>query len=109
MEKSAGDEEFSTSVTVVEWTVAPFVPVMVIVDVPTGVVLAVVTVRVEEPDVVTAAGLKEAVAPVGNPLAVKVTVPANPFSAVCVAVYVLLFPWTTGCGAAVSKVAKAGE
>ncbi len=86
MEKSRGDEEFTISVTVVEWTVEPLVPVIVIVDVPTGVVLAVVTVMVEEPEPVTDGGLKEAVAPVGNPLAVKVTVPVKPLSAVIVAV-----------------------
>ena len=108
MEKSAGDEEFTTRVTVVEWTVAPLVPVMVIVDVPTGVVLAVVTVKVEEPDVVTDAGLNVAVAPVGNPLAVKVTVPAKPFRAVIVAVYVVLFPWTTVCEAGVAEMEKSG-
>ncbi len=86
IEKSATAEEFTTSVTVAVWTVAPLVPVMVIVDVPTGVVPSVVTVKVEDPDVVTDVGLKVAVAPVGNPLAVKVTVPVKPFRAVIVAV-----------------------
>ena len=86
IEKSGVAEEFTTRVTVVVWTVLPLVPVMVMVEVPVGVVLAVVTVIVEEPEVVTDVGLKLAVAPVGKPLALKVTVPLNPFNAVIVAV-----------------------
>jgi hypothetical protein len=50
------------------------------------VLLAVVTVIVEEPEVVTVRGLKLAFAPAGSPLAVKVTVPVNPFTAPTVAV-----------------------
>jgi len=49
-------------------------------------VLAVVTVIVEEPEVFTEVGLKLKVAPVGSPLALKLTVPANPFTALTVAV-----------------------
>ena len=45
---------------------------------PVGVVLAVVTVMVDEPEVVTDGGLKLAVAFAGNPLALNVTVPVNP-------------------------------
>ena len=45
---------------------------------PVGVLLAVVTVIVEEPEVVTDVGLKLAVAFAGNPLALKVTVPVKP-------------------------------
>jgi hypothetical protein len=78
--------EVTTSVTVVVWTVEPLVPVMVIVNEPVGVVLSVVTVMVEEPEVVTDGGLKLAVAPEGNPLALKVTVPVKPCSAATVAV-----------------------
>ena len=43
-------------------------------------------VTVEEPERITEVGLKLAPAPVGRPLALKVTVPANPFRAVTVAV-----------------------
>ena len=53
---------------------------------PVGVVDAVVTVKVEDPDVVTDAGLNEAVAPAGNPLTLKFTVPVNPPDGVTVAV-----------------------
>ena len=60
---------------------------MVIVNVPVGVkVASVVTVRVEEPEVVTDAGLKVAVAPAGRPLELKVTVPLNAPTAATVAV-----------------------
>jgi hypothetical protein len=64
----------------------PDVPVIVRVNVPVGVVLAVVTVIVEEPEPVTEVGLKVALAPDGSPLALKVTAPANPFTAAIVAV-----------------------
>jgi hypothetical protein len=46
----------------------------------------VVTVIVEEPEVVTEGGLKLAVAPAGSPLALKLTVPVNPFTVLTVAV-----------------------
>jgi hypothetical protein len=41
----------------------------------------VVMVSVEFPDVVIDVGAKEGEAPVGNPVAAKLTVPVNPFSA----------------------------
>jgi len=41
---------------------------------------------VEEPEVVIEGGLKLAVAPAGSPLALKVTDPVNPFTALTVAV-----------------------
>jgi len=44
------------------------------------------TVIVELPDPLTEVGLKVAVAPVGNPLALNVTVPVNPPEGVTVAV-----------------------
>ena len=52
------------------------------------------TVIVAVPEVVTEVGLKVAVAPVGNPLALNVTVPVKPFCAVTLGVYVVLLPWT---------------
>src|ERR1700732_3271331 len=84
MEKSGAAE--TTREVVVECVRLPLVPVMVSVDVPTGVVLAVVTVSVEVPLPLIVAGEKLAVAPVGNPLAPRVTVPVNPFSAPIVTV-----------------------
>ena len=76
----------TTSVTVVVCVRVPLVPVIVKGNVPVGVVLLVVTVIVEEPDVVTDVGLKLAPAPAGNPLALKVTVPVNPPDGVTVMV-----------------------
>lgn len=47
---------------------------------PVGVVLEVATLNVEEPEPPpTEAGLKIAVAPLGSPLALKLTVAVNPF------------------------------
>ena len=87
----------------------PLVPVMVMVNVPVGVkVASVVTVRVEEPEVLTEAGLNVAVAPAGRPLALKVTVPLNEPTAATVAVYVVLFPCVTACDAGVAVSVKSG-
>jgi hypothetical protein len=86
IEKSAMVAAETTREVVVECVRVPLVPVMVSVEVPTGVVLAVVTVSVEVPLPLIVAGEKLAVAPVGNPLAPKVTVPVNPFSAPTVTV-----------------------
>jgi hypothetical protein len=64
--------------TVVEWLKAPLVPVTVNTEVARGVVLFVVTVKVELPGVVREDGLKLPAAPVGNPVTPKVMVPLNP-------------------------------
>ncbi len=53
---------------------------------PVGVVLAVATVRVEEPEPVTEAGLKLHVALEGQPVTPKLTVPLKPPEAVTVTV-----------------------
>jgi hypothetical protein len=52
----------------------------------------VVTVIVEEPELVLEVGLKLAAAPAGSPLALKLTVPPNPLTALTVAVKVVPFP-----------------
>jgi hypothetical protein len=80
MVKSEGT--VTTSVTLVVWLRAPLVAVMVMGYEPVGVLLTVLMVRVVEPEVVTWVGLNPAVAPPGSPLAVKLTVPLNPFKAV---------------------------
>ncbi len=82
--KSAGP--CTTNVTVAVCDRLPLVPVIVSVYVPAGVVVAVETVRVELPEVVTDAGLKLAVAPVGSPLTLRFTVPVKPFRALIVVV-----------------------
>ncbi len=48
----------TVSVTAVEWTRLPAVPVIVSTELPVGVFLLVETVSVEEPEPVTEAGLK---------------------------------------------------
>lgn len=78
IEKSPTTGAFTTSVTEAVWLSVPLAPVIVNGKLPVGVVLAVVTVKVEEPDVVTEVGLKLAVAPVGSPLTLKFTVPVKP-------------------------------
>jgi hypothetical protein len=69
-------------VTVAVCVSVPLVPVIVIVELPAGVVPAVVVmVSVEVPDVLTEAGENEALAPAGRPLALKFTDEVNPFNA----------------------------
>jgi hypothetical protein len=86
---------FTVSATPVAWTVLPLVPVIVMLKVPVGVVLPIVTVMVEEPEPVTEVGLKLALAPAGSPLVLNVTVPLNPLTDPTVAAYVVLLPCTT--------------
>lgn len=86
MVKFGAGAGFTTRVTVVEWTRLPLVPVMVRTKLPEGVVVLVVTDMVEEPEPVTDVGLKLAVAPAGNPLTLKLTLPLNPPDPVAVAV-----------------------
>ena len=64
-------------------------------DVAAGVVVPVVTVIVELPLAVIVGGEKLAEAPVGRPLALRVTIPVNPFSAPMVTVYVVELPAVT--------------
>ena len=75
------------SATVVLFTFVPLVPVTVRVEFPPGVAAVVVMVMVVVPDAPgMVAGLKEAVAPGGNPLTLGVTVPVNPFTGATVMV-----------------------
>lgn len=75
----------------------PDVPVMVMVAGPTVAVLEAVSVRVLV--VVALAGLKDAVTPVGRPLAERATDPAKLLMPVTVMVLVPVLPWTTLTGA----------
>jgi hypothetical protein len=81
---------FTTSVTDVLWTRMPLVPLIVRVYVPVGVVLVVVTFRVELvlplAGGVTDVGLSPQVAFEGQPLTVRETDELNPFEDVTVAV-----------------------
>jgi len=73
-------------VTLYDCCKLPDVPVMVTVELPAGVVDEVDNVTVDVPEAVIEVGLKPAVTPLGNPLALNVTVPVNPFCALTVAV-----------------------
>ena len=97
---------FTTSVTLVVRVSGPLVPWIVSGYVPAGVVPLVATLSVVEPDVVTDVGLKNAVAPAGNPVTLKFTVPVNPLPGVTVAVYVVLPPGRTVCEAGVADSEK---
>jgi len=67
--------------------------------VPAGVLVLVVTDIVDDPEPVTDIGLKLALAPDGNPLALQLTTPVNPPDAVAVAVYDVPLPAVTVCEA----------
>jgi hypothetical protein len=98
----------TTSVTVVLCVRVPLVPVSVKVELPAGVLPVVVIVSVDVPDVVTEVGLNDAVAPVGSPLALRFTVPVNPFNAPIVAVYVVDPPAVTVCELGDAEIVKSG-
>ena len=68
--------------TVVVRVSDPLTPVIVSVDVPTGVLAVVVTVSVDVP--VAGFGVNVPVAPVGSPVTLSVTAPLKPFAGVIV-------------------------
>lgn len=77
----------TTKVNDVLATILPNVPVTVTVYVPTGVVLAVVTLSVDEPaPLAKDVGVRLADPPAGSPLTLKATVLAKPFKGVLVTV-----------------------
>ena len=85
--KSAGGGcAFTTRLTVVVCVTLPFRPLIVNVEVPTGVLPVVVTVRVELPVPVNVAGEKLPVAPAGSPLALKAMEPEKPENALVLTV-----------------------
>ena len=86
----------------------PAVPVIVTVTGPPVVaVLLAVSVNTLDP-VVVGFGLNEAVTPLGNPLAARVTPPVNPFAGVTVMLSVLFAPCTTASVPVVGASAKLG-
>ena len=70
----------------------PLVPVIVKVYVPDATFLLVFTVSTEVPEFTTDVGLNFALANLGSPLSVSVTVPVNPPAPVMVTVYVTVPP-----------------
>jgi hypothetical protein len=81
---AAPDPVATTKVTVLEWLRLPLVPVIVSVELPSGVLVEVAIVRIELPAPFN--GLNEADALFGNPVTAKLTVPLKPFRGVMVAV-----------------------
>src|ERR1700733_2683133 len=76
-----GGGALTVSATLPLWVSVPLVPVMLSVELPSGVVALVLTVSVELPDPVTVDGEKLASAPAGSPLALSVTAPLKPLTA----------------------------
>ena len=66
-------------------------------------------VNVELPEVVTEVGAKVAVAPVGRPVAPKVTTPVNPLRAATFTVKVATLPGFTDAVTGAAVIEKSGE
>ncbi len=96
------------TVLVVLCVSAPLVPVMVTVNCPVGVEPVVLIVRVEAPFPVTEGGLNVPVAPEGNPVTDKATVPANALIPLTVVENVVLEPWLIDCEAGEAVTLKSG-
>jgi hypothetical protein len=75
------------------WLKLPEVPVTVMVAVPAAAEVPAANVRVLVP--VVLAGLKDAVTPLGRPVAARLTLPLKPFSGLTEMVVAPLFPWAT--------------
>lgn len=96
------------SVTSTLWLRPPLVPMIVSVYIPGRLVIAGVTVSVDEPEPVTKGLLNEAVAPEGNPDTVKLTVPENPFIDETATEKLVLVVRTTICEEGVAEIPKSG-
>jgi hypothetical protein len=94
-ESVKSEDPMTFSVTVAVCVSEPLVPVIVSVGFPIGVLLVVVIVSVELPEPLIEAGTNVAVAPVGSPLALRLTDPVNPLMAPTLTVYVVLPPALT--------------
>ena len=94
---------------VAECVVVPLAPTTVTVAAPVAAVLAAVRVRTElVPVVVVVAGLKLAVTPEGNPVALKATALANPPVRVTVMVLVALAPVLIATDEGAAAIEKLG-
>jgi len=78
------DEPLTVRETVVDFVSAPLTPLIVTMKVPVAAVA--LAVRVSELVVAVLVGLKEAVTPLGKPVADRMTVPLNPLSGLTVMV-----------------------
>ncbi len=95
IEKSSTTGALTVSETAVDWVVEMPVPVTVTLTVPVGVAPVVVIVIVEDWPEVIEAGLNDALAPLGRPDALKLTVWALPLVIVVEIVDVPLWPAVT--------------
>ena len=91
----AAGVEVTISVTGIDFTLLPLVPLMVIGYVPGAVDAPTFNVNAEEPLPLMDVGLKVAVTPVGRPVADKVTAELKPPVTVLVIVVLPLFPTRT--------------
>jgi hypothetical protein len=114
-EALAGEAEIEKSgladtfrVTVAVCVSDPAVPVTVMVELPTAMPDVVVIVSVELAPGAIEGALKDAVAPVGRPLALKVIEPVKPFNAPALTVYVVLPPGFTTELEGVAESEKSG-
>src|SRR5580700_8268457 len=98
----------TTNVTVAVCVSEPLVPVIVKVALPVGVLLVVVTVSVEVPDPLTDEGENDGVAPLGSPLALRLTAPLNPLMAPTFTVYVAVPPGFTENELGAAETEKSG-
>lgn len=88
--KSGAPAWLTVRLTVVVCVKVPDTPLMVMVDVPVAAVAP--TVKVSVLDEVVGFGLNAAVTPLGRPVALKVTLPVNPFCGTTVMVLVPVLP-----------------
>lgn len=96
-EASGVGTSLTASVTLPECVRLALDPLIVRVEFPAAVALAVETVNVEAPVPLIVAGEKLGVAPAGSPLALSATDPIKPLIAVTLTVYVAGFPAVTVC------------
>src|SRR5262249_5429369 len=99
---------FTVRLMLVLWVSEPEVPVTVTVNVPVVAVPDAARVRVEEPGAVTEPGAKEAVTPLGVPLALRLTEPPKPFRLPMLMVLVPLPPWVTVTEVGEAEMLKSG-
>jgi hypothetical protein len=107
-EKSGVGAGFTINVVLAECVSVPLVPVTVSVNVPVAALPVVDAVNVDVPEPVTLVGLKLPLPPEPNPPTERFTVPANPFVAVIVVVYVALPPCTTVAEDGETAIVKSG-
>src|SRR2546422_7954765 len=104
--RSGSDAALTTRETEAVCERLPLVPVIVPEKLPVEVVAVVLTVMVAEP--VAGLGLKLALAPAGNPLALKLTTPVKPPEGEMITVSAALPTWVTVREAGVAERLKSG-